>query len=656
MARPIVLSNGELHVGLNKYLMVHDFYYPYVGLENHASAGSLRHRIGVWVDGSFSWLDDGEWTFRYDYPYDALIGHSKAYNEKLEIALEFDDCVDAHQSALLRNIHVVNCSDRKRDIRLFMHQVFVISNGNASDTVQYLPSTPGIVHYKGQRVFVISGQHGDGTPFEQYSVGIYGIEDHEGTYRDAEDGVLSSNPVEHGSVDSVIGFELQLDPHDSDRVHYWVAAGKSIRDALNIHNRVKDEGLLHRLLMTNRWWQEWLVPAEKCLGSLPPQYKDTFKKNLLILKSHIDKRGAVIASTDTTMLNYWRDAYAYCWPRDAAFVIWPLIRIGYKDEPLQFFNFCKRIIHPDGYLMQKYQPDGSVGSSWHPYIHENGVIAPPIQEDETAVVLFMLLQYFHYHDDDQRGLHDYYYSLVRPMANFMASHIDPDTKLPKPSYDLWEEKFLTSTYTTAITQAGLQAAVHLAEKLEENEDAIRWSSVASEMCHAARKTLFNKERGFFYHGIMRTEDGMEYYDRIDSSSFYGAFMFGLFDINSEEIKLSHDTLRKTFLEDERYKGLPRYENDQYHAVDPAGAGNPWFITTLWLAQYYMETGRQDKAKEYIDWTISHSMSTGVLAEQINPYTNEFLSVAPLAWSHAELINTMLDIVIEPPVIEGADDE
>ena len=38
MSRPIVLSNGHMHVGLNTFGLVHDFYFPYVGQENHAAA------------------------------------------------------------------------------------------------------------------------------------------------------------------------------------------------------------------------------------------------------------------------------------------------------------------------------------------------------------------------------------------------------------------------------------------------------------------------------------------------------------------------------------------------------------------------------------------------------------------------------------------
>ena len=54
MSRPIVLANGEMHVGLNRFAEVHDLYFPYIGLENHAATSGLRHRIGLWMDGTFS--------------------------------------------------------------------------------------------------------------------------------------------------------------------------------------------------------------------------------------------------------------------------------------------------------------------------------------------------------------------------------------------------------------------------------------------------------------------------------------------------------------------------------------------------------------------------------------------------------------------------
>jgi GH15 family glucan-1,4-alpha-glucosidase len=115
MSRPIVLGNGELHVGLNKYGLVHDFYFPYVGLENHSAGDHTRHRIGVWIEGELSWLDDeNEWTFKFRYPHQALIGHIIARNERLNVLLEFDDFVDSEISAFIRNIHIINQAERPR--------------------------------------------------------------------------------------------------------------------------------------------------------------------------------------------------------------------------------------------------------------------------------------------------------------------------------------------------------------------------------------------------------------------------------------------------------------------------------------------------------------------------------------------------------------
>ena len=93
MARPIVLSNGELHVGINRFGMVHDFYYPYVGLENHSAGKDLRHKIGIWVEGTIAWLDNGDWTFIFGYPHLGLIGHIVAKNERIGIAIAISDII-----------------------------------------------------------------------------------------------------------------------------------------------------------------------------------------------------------------------------------------------------------------------------------------------------------------------------------------------------------------------------------------------------------------------------------------------------------------------------------------------------------------------------------------------------------------------------------
>jgi GH15 family glucan-1,4-alpha-glucosidase len=644
VARPIVLSNGELHVGLNKFGLVHDFYYPYVGFENHSAGSDLRHKIGVFVDGKISWLDDDPaWEFSFHYPHTALIGHTRATHAELDVILEFDDTVDSEMSLFMRNIHVISTNDAPREIKLYMHQAFTIGDSRSgTDTAQYLPDSNAILHYRGRRAFVISGRHGD-QPFDQYTIGLFGIEGHEGSFRDAEDGELTGNNIEHGRVDSILGFTLQVAAHSSERVHYWISAGMSIREALYIHKQTEDDGISKRLHSTASWWHIWLEPALKVLPSVPEQHRQLFIDSMMIIKSQIDKRGATIASTDTTMLNYSRDAYGYSWPRDGAYAVWPLIRLGYVDEPYRFFEFTKRGLHASGYLMHKYRADGALGSSWHSYVHEGGVIAPPIQEDETAVVVFIFAQFYHA-NQDSKLIKEFYTSMIEPMANFLSDSIEQKTGLPQASYDLWEESFATFTYTTSVTYGALLAASELATIAGDNDNAVKWRSSADDIRVAAKKQLYNEDRGVFYKSVNVINDEIIKDATIDASSIFGAFMFGLFDLESSELTTSISTMISTFGLTGGKPGLPRYENDTYRRTDESVTGNWWFITTLWHAQYLIAAGKLDEALAILDWTKSHAMSTGMLGEQLNPTTGEIIAPAPLTWSHAEYVSTVLDLI------------
>src|ERR1700712_2982101 len=211
MGRPVVLSNGQMFVGLNESGVVHDFYYPYVGLENLTNARSINHKIGVWVDGNFSWTDDGSWSASVDFEPEALISDIKLSSPELGVSLQLQDYVDGEYNAFVRHITIINEADTARDIRLFTHQVFQLSPAGRGDTALYVPEAHYVLDYKGRYCLLIAGKFTDGDAFDQYAVGNYAIEGKAGTFLDAEDGELSGNAVEHGGVDSVIRFQKQFE-------------------------------------------------------------------------------------------------------------------------------------------------------------------------------------------------------------------------------------------------------------------------------------------------------------------------------------------------------------------------------------------------------------------------------------------------------------
>ncbi len=644
MGRPVILGNGSLTVGLNEHGLVQDFYYPYVGLDNLTTARSLHHMLGVWVSGKFSWVDDGTWETSVDFESDALVSNIKLVNHTLKICLNIQDFVDSEYNVFGRQIAVTNMNDEYQKVRLFMHQVFQISRSGRADTAMYVPDEHYILDYKGRCSLLIYGQDSNGKTYDQFAIGNYGIEGKQGTYMDAEDGELSGSAVEHGGVDSVIRFSLSLKEDETEVVDYWIAAADSQRDAEKLHNKVKETGLSLRLEKTRLHWQAWLSLSAEKREKLPEEYQEAVTKSLIVIKSHTDKRGGIIASCDSSIYNYGRDYYSYVWPRDGAYAIWPLIRLGYTEEPKKFFEFCRDILTPEGYLMHKYQPDGAIGSTWHPMVHGHRTELA-IQEDETAIVLCMLGEFYKYSRDED-FVRSLYATYIKPAANFINDFVDEKTGLPHASYDLWEEKFLTTTYTTSVVYGGLLFASKLAEKFGFADDALRWQTTAAKL-HSNLSIFFDPTRDILRKGFLLQEDGSLTFDNtLDVSSLYGVMMFDYQTPDQDSLHFTVGEVERTLLDHSPSGGTPRYEYDNYFKSSPAFMGNPWFVSTLWMAQYYARTNQTSRARKYLDWTLKHALPSGVLSEQVNPNDGSIISVTPLVWSHAEVINTVIDIAEE----------
>ncbi|NUM80355.1 glycoside hydrolase family 15 protein, partial [bacterium] len=89
--------------------------------------------------------------------------------------------------------------------------------------------------------------------------------------------------------------------------------------------------------------------------------------------------------------------------------------------------------------------------------------------------------------------------------------------------------------------------------------------------------------------------------------------------------------------------------DYYHQISQDlknVPGNPWFICTLWWAQYQIMRARNKtelrEALPTLEWVATRALKSGILAEQVNPYTNAPLSVSPLTWSHAMVVTCVME--------------
>jgi oligosaccharide amylase len=641
MPKTIVLGNGKTLIGIDKNAELRDLYFPFVGLENHVG-GHFKHRVGVWVDGKNSWTNDGQWVISQKSGEETMSGESKAVNENLGIELDFEDVLYNEKNIFIRKVVVHNLWESPRQIKLYFNHEFEIYESHRGDTAYYDPKQNIIIHYKGRRVFLINALV-DERSFDDYSVGIFGIEGKEGSYKDAEDGILSKNPIEHGKVDSIIGLTLDIEANTTKTVYYWISIAKTIQDVVDLNAYVLDRTPAYLMKTTKDFWHAWVNNRAFNFYHLEQDVVELFKKSLLILRSHVDDNGSILASGDSSLLQYGRDAYSYMWPRDGALSTVALDKAGDYNVAKRFFEFCNEVITKEGYFMHKYRPDKSLGSSWHPWLYQQKPQLP-IQEDETALVLYSLWKHYEF-SKDLEFIESIYNSLIKKSADFMLSYVFDESGLPHPSYDLWEEKFGISTFTASSVYAAFIAAANFSRLLGKAENEKKYSNAATKLKDAIIKYLYNDEKKMFYKSINIKGDVIEYDATLDMSSIYGIFRFRVLDALDPRVVASIKTMEE-LASKIPIGGMMRYENDMYHKVSSDVPGNPWIITTLWLAQYYIVSAKEekdfDKVKEILKWVVKRASTTGVLPEQLDPNTGNHLSATPLTWSHSEFVSTIIN--------------
>ena len=175
----------------------------------------------------------------------------------------------------------------------------------------------------------------------------------------------------------------------------------------------------------------------------------------------------------------------------------------------------------------------------------------------------------------------------------------------------------------------------------ENERADRYRQVAAEIRDAASTHLWREELGRFCRMLMFDDQGNPVVDGTCDASLWGLFAFGLYNAGDPRIDATMNTLREKLWVRTPVGGMARYENDQYQRASQEHPGNPWFISTLWLADHLVMRAHTEKdlaeSLTILSWVADHALPSGVLAEQVHPFTGKPVFVTPLTWSHGTFI-------------------
>jgi glucoamylase len=643
MPRDIPVSNGSLLVAFDLDYHIRDIFFPWVGQENHVNGEAFR--FGVWVDGQFSWVERPRWTIDLRYQDDTLVTEVRLVHEAAGIELRCQDAVDPLKNVFIRSINISDATGRPRDVRLFFNQNFRLYGQLTGDTAFFDPRSRSLIHYKLSRYFLTNCTAAGRSEADYFACGSGESEGKRSSAEGIERGELAPASVAWGLAESTVGVRVPVPPSGSGTAFYWIAAATGYDEVAALHQSVLErspdaviQGALH-------YWRAWVHKEPRFFGDLSQNVNDIFHRSLLVIRSQIDDRGAIIAGNDSDITRFGGDTYSYMWGRDGALVAAALARAGYPELCGKFFEFCGRALDSRGFLLQHYSPDGSVASNWHAWM-VNGEDVLAIQEDSTALVLWAL--WIHYQcSRDIESIRALYESLIVRSADFLVSYRDQQTHLPTPSYDLWEERHALHAYTTATVVAGLRAASKFADLFGERERSLGYDAVADEITGSIQEHFYDPTLHRFARSVSPGPDGA-IADQVIDVSLLGLATFGAVDVNNPRMVETAEAIRNQLTCHTAVGGVARYTGDRYQwdeSVAAGAPGNPWFVATLWLAEYdiakstSLEELRQ--AASALEWCARSALPSGVLAEQVHPLTGAPLSVSPLTWSHSAFVWAVL---------------
>ncbi len=633
MTRHFVLGNQHLLVNMDKWLQVRDLYFPRVGQENHLVGHA--HKIVILEGDRQTWLNDDAWRRELSYLPDTLVTDNTATNDAWGLSLKLHETVFCEKNLFFRQVMVTNTRQRRRNIRICFHHDFHLYTDGIGDTACYHPEADAVLHYKKAAYFLTSFIDGE----EQPALHDFNIGEHVNP-----EIRMPRNPIAQGEVDSIIAFDMALKPGGTETFTYYLVAGQTLNDVLELQQWFLKEGASSCINHAVGCQHAWLENTSVDLSPLDERLVDLYKRSLLVIKTQTDSGGAILAANDTDNMLYNKDTYSYMWPRDGALVAIAMIKAGFHEFTKPFFRFCRDVLYKEGCLLHKYNPDGTLGSSWHPWVF-NGRPSLPVQEDETALVLLALQTYYE-HTQDREFIGELYDVMIKPMSEFLIRY-QYENGLPRESYDLWEERRAIFTFTTAATLAGLHAAESLGHVAKDGVFCKNCSDEFDHIKKELREKLYNTSLKRFRRSITY-ENGNISYDNTLDASVYAVFSFGVLEADDPLVESTMRAVREQLWVNTRIGGIARYEGDHYHKVSDDVPGNPWIICTLWYAKWLIAVAATVKDLEeplrLLNWVADTSLPTGIMPEQVHPHTGEPIGVSPLTWSHAEFVDTVTDYV------------
>lgn len=455
-----------------------------------------------------------------------------------------------------------------------------------------------------------------------------------------EDGKIGDKDYVGMSANSSISYDLgTLKPNETREFELYIFIEDSKIGLDNLEktiDRIRKIDFRTEYEAVKKYWKKYVKDhngLELDLAETPKnrKIKQIYTRTILLYSLLVNhETGGISAAVEVDENLKQCGGYQYCWPRDAVFTTTAMDILKMKKEVEKFYkSFCKNTQSRNGMWEQRFFTDGRLAPCWG------------YQIDETASVIVGV--YNHYKViEDKKFLKDNL-KMCEKAINFLKKYVEDifqETNKCGISYDLWEEYEGVNLYAVSSIFASFNAMIKIYEELKEEFTKNR---VKQENVNKEKETLRNLSvtlreyilKNFYDESKKSLIRNLE--DKTLDISILGTVIpFELFSPKDKKILNTVERINMTL---RTYTGgYKRFETDTYRE------GKPWIIATLWIAEYYLEIGEKQKAKECFDFVVKTSTEHGFLAEQINNSTMQPDWVIGLGWSHAMFIETLKKMI------------